>query len=136
MVIQWKWQIQMIGYDRQNAWRTMDRGLWHCTGGRDQDHSQGKEMQKGKMVFWGGLTKAVNRREAKGKREKERYTHLNAQFQRIAGRDKKDFLSDQYKEIEENNIMGKSRDLFKKIRDTKKTIHSKMGSIKDRKIWT
>ena len=90
-------------------------------------------MQKGKMVFWGGLTKAVNRREAKGKREKERYTHLNAQFQRIAGRDKKDFLSDQYKEIEENNIMGKSRDLFKKIRDTKKTINSKMGSIKDRK---
>ena len=75
----------------------------------------------------------MNRREAKGKREKERYTHLNAQFQRIAGRDKKDFLSDQYKEIEENNIMGKSRDLFKKIRDTKKTIHSKMGSIKDRK---
>ena len=73
------------------------------------------------------------RREAKSKGEKERYTHLNAEFQRIAGRDKKDFLSDQYKEIEENNIMGKSRDLFKKIRDTKKTIHSKMGSIKDRK---
>ena len=70
--------------------------------------------------------------EAKGKGEKERYTHLNAEFQRIASRDKKAFLSDQYKEIEENNRMGKSRDLFKKIRDTKGTFHVKMGTIKDR----
>ena len=75
---------------------------------------------------------AVNRREAKGKGEKERYTHLNAEFQRIAGRDKKAFLSNQCKEIEENNIMGKSRDLFKKIRDTKGTFHAKMNTIKDR----
>ena len=75
---------------------------------------------------------AVNRREAKGKREKERYTQLNAQFQRTARRDKKAFLSDQCKEIEENNRMGKIRDLFKKIRDTKGTFHAKMGSIKDR----
>ena len=67
-----------------------------------------------------------------GKVEKERYTHLNAEFQRIARRDKKAFLSDQYKEIEENNRMGKTRDLFKKIRDTKGTFHAKMGSIKDR----
>ena len=80
----------------------MDEGFWHCTGGRDQDHPQGKEVQKGKMVVWGGLTKAVNRREVKGKEEKERYTHVNAEFQRIARRDKKDFLSDQCKEIEEN----------------------------------
>ena len=64
--------------------------------------------------------------------EKERYTHLNSEFQRIARRDKKAFLSDQYKEIEENNRMGKTRDLFKKIRDTKGTLHAKMGSIKDR----
>ena len=68
----------------------------------------------------------------KGKREKERYKHLNAQFQRIARRDKKAFFSDQCKEIEENNRMGKTRDLFKKIRDTKGTIHVKMSSIKDR----
>ena len=68
----------------------------------------------------------------KGTREKQRYTHLNAEFQRIARRDKKAFLSDRYKEIEENNRMGKTRDLFKKIRDTKGTFHAKMGSIKDR----
>ena len=71
-------------------------------------------------------------REAKGKGEKERYTHLNAEFQRIAGRDKKAFLSDHCKEIEENNRMGKTTDLFKKIRDTKGTFHATMGTIKDR----
>ena len=73
----------------------------------------------------------MKRREVKSKGEKERYTHLNAQFQRTARRDKKAFLSDQYKEIEENNRMGKTRNLFKKIRDTKGTFHAKMGSIKD-----
>ena len=71
-------------------------------------------------------------REVKSKGKKERYTHLNAEFQRIAGRDQKAFLSDQGKEIDENNRMGKTRDLFKKIRDTKGTFHAKMGSIKDR----
>ena len=75
---------------------------------------------------------AVNRREVKSKGEKERYTHLNAEFQRIARRDRKAFLSDQCKEIEENNTMGKTRDLFKKIRDTKGTFHAKMSSIKDK----
>ena len=75
---------------------------------------------------------AVKRTEVKGKREKQRYTHLNAQLQRIARRDKKDCLSDQCKKIEENNRMGKTRDLFKKIRDTKGTFHAKMGTIKDR----
>ena len=74
----------------------------------------------------------MNRREVKGKGEKKRYTHLNAEFQRIAGRDKKAFLRDQCKEIEENNRMWKSRDLFKKIRDTERTFHEKMGTIKDR----
>ena len=78
------------------------------------------------------LQTAVKRREVKSKGEKERYTHLNAEFQRIARRDKKTFLSNQCKEIEENNRMGKTRDLFKKIRDTKGTYHAKMGSIKDR----
>ena len=76
---------------------------------------------------------AEQRREAKGKGEKERYTHLNAEFQRIARRDKKAFLSDQCKEIKENNRIGKARDLVKKIRDTKGTFHAKMGTIKDRK---
>ena len=75
---------------------------------------------------------AVNRREAKGKREKERYAHLNVEFQRIARRGKKAFLNDQCKEIEENNRMRKTRDLFKKIRDTKGTFHAKMGTIKYR----
>ena len=74
----------------------------------------------------------VKRREAKSKGEKERYTHFNAKFQRIARRDKKAFLSDQCKEIEENNRMGKTRDLFKKIRDAKGTFHAKMGLTKDR----
>ena len=78
-----------------------------------------------------GLQIAMKRREVKGKGEKERYTHLNAEFQRIARRDKKAFLSDQCKEIEENNRMGKTRGLFKKIRDTKGTFHAKMGRIKD-----
>ena len=74
----------------------------------------------------------MKKRQAKGKGEKERYTHLNAEFQRIARRDKKVFLSDHCKEIEENNRMGKTRDLFKRIRDTKETFHAKMGTIKDR----
>ena len=80
----------------------------------------------------------MKRREAKNKGEKERYTHLNAEFQRIARRDKKAFLSDQCKEIEENNRMGKTRDLFKKIRDTKETFHAKMGTIKDltEMVWS
>ena len=79
-----------------------------------------------------GLQITVKRREVKGKGEKERYTHLNTEFQRIARRDKKAFLSDQCKEIEENNRMGKTGDLFKKIRDTKGIFHAKMGTIKDR----
>jgi len=86
------------------------------------------------MAVCRGLTNSCEkkRKEAKSKGEKERYKHLNAEFQRIARRDKKAFFSDQCKEIEENNRMGKTRDLFKKIRDTKGTFHAKMGSIKDR----
>ena len=110
----------------------MDGGFWHCTWDRDQDHPHGKEMQKGKIVVWRGLKNSWERREAKCKGEKERYKHLNAEFQRIARRDKKAFLSDQCKEIEENSRMGKTRDLFKKIRDTKGTFHAKMGTTKDR----
>ena len=86
------------------------------------------------MAVWGGLTNSCEKREAKRKGEKERYKHQNAELQRIARREKKAFISDQCKEIEENNRMGKTRDLFKKIRDTKGTFHAKMGSIKDRNV--
>ena len=91
-----------------------------------------RKCKKAKWLSEVALQIAVKRREVKSKREKERYTHLNAEFQRIARRHKKAFLSDQCKEIEENNRMGKTRDLLKKIRDTKGTFHAKMGSIKDR----
>ena len=91
-----------------------------------------KKCKKAKWLSGEALEIAVKRREAKSKGEKERYTHLNAEFQRIARRDKKAFLSDQCKKIEENNRMGKTRDLFKKIRDKKGTFHAKMGSIKER----
>ena len=91
-----------------------------------------KKSKKAKCLSEEALQIAVKRREPKGKGEKERYKHLNAEFQRIARRYKKDFFSDQCKEIEEKNRMGKTRDLFKKIRDTKGTFHAKMGTIKDR----
>ena len=109
----------------------MDRGLWHCTGGSDQDHPQEKEYKKAKWKSEAALQTAVKRREAKGKGEKQRYT-LNAEFQRIAKRHKKAFLSDQCKEIEETNRMRKTRDFFMKIRDTKGTFYAKMGTIKYR----
>ena len=91
-----------------------------------------KKCKKAKWLSEEALQIAVKRREAKSKGEKESYTHLNAEFQRIARRDKEAFLSDQCKEIEENNGMGNTRDLFKKMRDIKGTFHAKMGSIKDR----
>ena len=99
---------------------------------RSQDHPKEKEMQKRKMAIGGGLTNSCENRKAKSKGEKEIYTHLNAEFQIRARRDKKAFLNDQCKEIEENNRMGKTRDLFKKIRDTKGIFHAKIGTIKDR----
>ena len=91
-----------------------------------------KKCKRAKCLSEEALQRAVKRREAKSKAEKERYTHLNVVFQRIARRGKKAFLSNQCKEIEENNRMGKARDVFKKIRDTKGTFHAKMGTIKDR----
>ena len=90
-----------------------------------------KKCRRTKWFSEEALQIAEKRREAKGKGEKDRYLHLNAEFQRIARRDKKAFFSDQCKEIEENNRMGKTRDLFKKIRDTKGTFHAKLGTIKD-----
>ena len=91
-----------------------------------------KKCKKAKWLSGEALQRAVKRREAKSKGEKERYKYLNAEFQRIARRDKKAFFSDQCKEREENNRMGKTKDLFKKVRDTKGTFHAKMGLIKDR----
>ena len=98
--------------------------------------SKKKKCKKAKWLSEEALQIAVKRGEEKSKGEKERYTHMNAEFQRIARRDKKAFLSNQCKEIEENNIMGKTRDLFKKIRDTKGTFHVKMGTIKCRNGMT
>ena len=92
----------------------------------------GKKCKKARWLSGEALQIAVKRREVKSKGEKESYKHQNAEFQRIARRDKKAFLSDQFKEIQENNRMGNTRGLFKKIRDTKGTFHAKMGSIKDR----
>ena len=89
-------------------------------------------MPKSKMAVWGGLTNSCERKRRENQGEEGRYKHLNVEFQRIARRDKKAFLRHQCKEIEENNRMGKTRDLFKKIRDTKGTFHAKMDSIKDR----
>ena len=112
----------------------MEGGSGHYTGDRDQDHPQEKGMKKKKTKWLSeeALQIAVKRREVKSKGEKERYKHLNVEFQRIARRDKKVFLRDQCKEIEENKRMRKTKDLLKKIRDTKATFHVKMGSIKDR----
>ena len=98
--------------------------------------SKKKKCKKAKWLSEEALQIAVKRREVKSKGEKESYTHLNAEFQRIARRDKKAFLSDQCKEIEENNRKGKTRVLFKKISDTKGTFHAKMGTIKTEMVWT
>ena len=109
-------------------WTEVPDTVWR----QGQDHTQEREMQKAKWSSEEALQIAVKRREAKGKGEQKRYSHLNAEFQRIARRDKKVFLNDQCNEIEENNRMGKTRDHFKKIRDIKGNFHAKMGTIKDR----
>ena len=108
----------------------MDRGLQHCTGAVIKTIPKKKKCKKAKWLSEEALQIAGKEKTRKGKGEKERYKHLNAEFQRIARRDKKAFLSDQCKEIKENNRMGKTRDLFKKIRDTKGTFHAKMGLIR------
>ena len=114
----------------------MDGGSGHCTRTGIKAIPKKKKCKKAKWLPEDTLQIAVKRRKEKGKGEKERYTHLNTEFQRIARRDKKAFLSDQCKKIEENNRMGKTRDLFKKIRDTKGTFHAKMGVIKTEMVWT
>ena len=111
----------------------MNYGRRFVTLYRRQESRQSPRKRNAKWLSGEALQIAVKRREVKSKGEKERYTHLNAEFQRIARKDKKAFLSDQCKEIEANNRKGKTRDLFQKIRDTKGTFHAKMGSIKERK---
>ena len=130
MIIQWNWcKIQGIRSDRQTAWGTMDGGLHHCTGSSDQNHPQEKERQNGCLK----RPYKYLRKKGKGKGEKERYSYLKAEFWRIAVRDKKAFIREECKETEENNRMGKTSDVFQKIRNTKGTFHAKIGTIKDRK---
>ena len=117
--------LDLIGRVPEELWNEV-HDIFQGTG--IQTIPMGKKCKKAKWLS----EKAVKRREVKSKGAKERYKHLNAEFQRLARRDKKAFLGDQCKEIEENNRMGKTRDLFKKIRDTKGLFHAKMGSIKDR----
>ena len=110
----------------------MDRGLWHCTGEREQDHTHEKEMQTSKMAVWGGLTNSYEKKRSQKQRRKGKLYPFECRVTRIARRDKKAFLGDQCKEIEENNRMEKPKDDFKKIRDTKEKFHAKMSSIKDK----
>ena len=104
----------------------------HCIGHRDQDHPQEKEMKKSKMAVWRDLTNSCENKRSKKQRRKGKMYPFEFRVPKNSEREKKAFLSDQCKEIEENNRMGKTRDLFKKIRDTNGTLHAKMGSIKDR----
>ena len=113
---------------KRQKWKEMREGSW--ISGILQGTT--KTQQKEQMAVWGGLANSCEKKRSEKQKEKERYTHLNAEFQRIARCDKKAFLSNQYKEIEENNRIRKIRDLSKKTRDTKGTFHAKMGSIKDR----
>jgi len=103
-----------------------------CSGGSDQDHSPKKQMQKGKMIVWGGLTNSWAKKRSKSQRRKGKIYPFECRVPKNSKGDKKAFLRDQCKEIEENNRMGKTRDIFKKIRDTKGKFHAKMGTIKDR----
>ena len=114
----------------------MNYGMKFMTLYRRQGSRPSPWKRNAKWLSGEALQIAVKRREAKSKGEKERYKHLNSEFQRKARRDKKAFLSDQCKEIEENNRMENTRDLFKKIRNTKGTLHAKMGTIKDGNVWT
>ena len=106
----------------------MDGGSWHGTEDRDQDHPHGKKMQKSKMAIWGALTNSCEKKRSEKQRRKGKIFPLECEVQRIARRDKKAFLSNQCKEKEGNNRMGKTRDLFKKIRDTKGIFHANMGT--------
>ena len=110
----------------------MDTGFWHCTGERDQDHPQEKEMQKSKTAVWGGLTNSLEKKRSEKQRKKGKIHPFECRLPKNTRRGKKGFLSDQCKEIEENNRMGKNRDLSKKINDIKGIFHAKMGTIKDR----
>ena len=121
--------LALIDKVPEKLWMKVSNIVWDAV---IKTISKKKKSKKAKWLSEEALQIAVKRREVKSKGEKENYKHLNAEFQRITRRDKKAFLSDQCKEIEENNRMGKTRDLFKIIRDTKGTFHAKMGSIKDR----
>ena len=110
----------------------MDGGSGHCTGDRDQDHPQEEEMRKSKVAVWGGLTNSYEKKRSEKQWRKGKIYPFECRVPKNRRRDKKAFLSYQCKEIEENNGMGKTRELFKKIRNTKGTFHAKMGSINNR----
>ena len=135
MIVQWKYkQIQGIRSDRvpEELWMEVYDIVQEAL---IKNIPKKKKCRKAKWLSEEALQIAVKRTEAKGKEEKERYTHLNADFQRLAWKDKKIFLSDQCRDIGENNRMGKTRDILKKIRDPKGMFHSKVGTIKYRMVW-
>ena len=116
MIIQWKRQRdQGIRFDRQNAWRTMDGGSWHCTGGRDQDHPQEKEIQKGKVVVWGGLKNSWVKKKSKRQRRKAKIYPFECRVPKKNKVNKKVFLSSQCKEIDKNNRMESSKISSRKL---------------------
>ena len=130
-------QIDSRDYNWQSAWRTMNGGSWHCTWSGDQNHPQEKEMRKGKTVVWGGFTDSWEKKRIKRQRRKGKIYPSECKVPKnIATSGKKAFLSNQCKEIEENNRMGRTRDLFKKIRDMKRIFHTKMGTIKTETVCT
>ena len=110
----------------------MDEDSWHCKGGSDQEHPLKKEFQKGKVVVWRDFINSWGKKRSESKGKREKYTKLNADFQRIVRRYKEDFFNEQCKEIEENKRMWKSRDLFKKTGDIKGIFHARIGTIKDK----
>ena len=133
------WSPFLVRGDALSLWQQhlKESEPWTLYRGSDQVHPQGKEIQKGKVVVWGAPYKELRKGEKLKAKEKRKSISILIEFQRIDRRDNKAFLSDRCKEIEENNRMGKTRDLFKKIRDTKGTFHAKMGSIKDMEaVWT
>ena len=126
---------RLKGWDLiDSTWRTIDKCLQHCTGGSDQNYPKEKEMQEGKVAVWEGFTNGWEKKRSKKQGRKGKIYLTEWEFQRIARRDKKAFLNEQCKEIQENNRMGKTNDLFKKIGDIKGTFHARMGRIKDRRL--
>ena len=135
MIIQWKWEIDLrTRSDRQSTWWTMDGGLWHCTGDRSKHHTQGENHGKKGKWFSEEALQNYEKKEIEKQRRKGKIYPFECKDPKIARRDKKAILRDQWKEIEANNRMEKTTDLFKKIGYTKGIFHAKMCTIKDRNV--